>query len=81
MILAAAMLRLRPSPPTSAVCRQGNPGTGRPSISAWAGRGTSARNASRMASWVARRMFTRSIARLSRSAKAQTTPGVVVSNS
>ena len=34
MTLAAAMLKLSPSPPTSAVCGIGNGSTGRPSIKA-----------------------------------------------
>ena len=59
--LAAAMDRLRPSPPTIARDGAGNPGTGRPSTSRKSGGGRTRPTARRMARWVAQWMSRRSI--------------------
>jgi len=59
-MLAAAMLRLNPSPPTKAVCSTGNPFTGNPSTKAWAGGCPLLFNPSNerfMARWVALRIL------------------------
>jgi len=61
MMLAAAMLKLSASPPTSAVCGSGNGRTGRPSMSTCCGGGSSCATALRIAWCVARRILMRSI--------------------
>ena len=77
MMLAAAMLRLRASPPTKALCGTGRPRTWSPSTRAWSGGAGRARTARAMARWVARRMLWRSISSTVARQAAQATPGCV----
>jgi len=77
MMLAAAMLRLSASPPTSAVCGTGRPRAGSPSIKVWSGGAGRAFTARAMARWVARRMLRRSISSTPAWPVDQTTPGCV----
>lgn len=59
--LAAAILKLSPSPPTTACCGRGRSGTGNPSTKRRPGCADNPFTARRMARWVARSILMRSI--------------------
>ena len=81
MMLAAAILRLRASPFTTASCGHGKSRTGSPSISTISGSGPpSAATARRIAKWVARRIFSRSISSTLASPDAHLTRGSSVNS-
>ncbi len=72
--LAAAIERLKASPPTKAVCGMGNGRTGKPSIKTCSGAMASAATARRIAWWVALKILMRSTSSLPEMETAQPMP-------